>query len=662
MSQAAEDRVARAAALDAAVVSNFRCFVVLVLAFASVGLCVAELTLKGGPAAFLTANHLELKPRLVFIAAAWGLALLAAPVVLWRIAKTSRPDHYRAVAARLAAPLIVSAFVPPFFVRGIWEGREFAYLAALFVLGLGLERLLSSALSCVESLPVAAGAFERLAALGRSRVTGFVCLGLVLGIAAYYLARIGYLTNLSHLKLNTSSSDLAEYDNLFFNALNGHPFRSPAIAAMMKDFSTLQGHAEFCLYLLLPFYAISPGAHALLWIQAALVAMTAVPLYLLAARRLGPPIGVVVALVFVMMPAVQQPNFYDYHFAAAGMFFISCLLFFVYARYEEPKRRAYRVGLYLSLAAALSCREDMSIGIAVLGVFLILKGVLVREALLLTGIAVAYFVTVKFGIMPLFGTWWFDDMYADLKAQGAHGFGSIILTLLSNPAYVLRTLATEPKALYLLHMTVPVLALWLRRPLLALAILPGFVSTLLATNRPPLFQASFQYTYLWVPYVLAASILALRTRGSWATAFPMLLIAVSLDIQKGVLLGGEKIHGGFRVKTFEFTERDQQRVAHLREIIDMIPKDASVAVTEAEGPHVSTRLVMFSLKFSLGHDPDYLLVGRPFGSEIAHIRQALASGKYGVVAQRGEFILAKRGASTEKNRVLWQRVSGRGAR
>src|SRR5690606_33908643 len=113
-----------------------------------------------------------------------------------------------------------------------------------------------------------------------------ITLAAAISMSLFYFCRIGPLTIISHEKMATMSSDLAEYDNLFFNALHGHPFRSPAIAAMLKDFSSLQGHAEFCLYLLLPFYAISPGAHALLWIQTALVAFAAVPLYLLARARL----------------------------------------------------------------------------------------------------------------------------------------------------------------------------------------------------------------------------------------------------------------------------------------------------------------------------------------------------------------------------------------
>jgi uncharacterized membrane protein len=218
----------------------------------------------------------------------------------------------------------------------------------------------------------------------------------------------------------------------------------------------------------------------------------------------------------------------------------------------------------------------------------------------------------------------------------------------------------EPKALYLLHMTAPVLGLWLRRPILFMAILPGFVATLLVTNRPPLFQASFQYTYLWVAYVIGASILAIKYRTKAATILALLVVAFSLDVQRGLLLGGERIMGGFGTKTFEISEGEQKRMEQFRAITRELPKNASVAVTEAEGPHLSARTVMFSLKYSLGHDPEYLLVANPgIRGEAVHVREALESGKYGVIATKGPYTLVKRGAPTKKNAALLRRVGGR---
>jgi len=633
---------------------------VVTLGMSSFLLGLGQLVLPGGPQTFLASNGLNLPLRIGLILGAWVSGVAVALTLLLLARRAPAPEEARQTARAFFAPFSVCAFLPMLFVREVWDGREIAYLCYALVLGIVLERLLRPALAVLGTAPVALRARTWLATPRGARVVR-IGSGVLLGAAVtYYFFRIGHLANVSHQKFATSSSDLAEYDNLFFNALHGHPMRSPAVAAHMADWSNLANHAELCVYLLLPFYALSPGAHALLWIQTGLVALTAVPLYLLSARRLGSLAGLVMAIVFLCMPAVQQPNFFDFHFTGAAMFFVAWLLLCLDVLLSRPGARLARMGLYLSMACALSCREDIGIGIVVLGVFLVFSGRLVREGINLAILGGAYFVLMKFAIMPLFGKWWFDNMYEDLKAQGVGGFGSIVLTLLSNQAFVLKALLTEPKALYLLHMTAPLLGLWLRRPILIMAVLPGFVATLLVTNRPPLFQASFQYTYLWLAYVLGASILAIQARTKGATLLALLVVALSLDVQKGLLLGGERIMGGFGTKTFEISPAEKKKMEHFREITKSIPKHASIAVTESEGPHLSTRLVMFSLKYSLGHDPEYLLVANPgIRGEATHIRQALESGKYGVIATKGPYTLVKRGAPTKRNSALLRRVGGR---
>jgi hypothetical protein len=139
----------------------------------------------------------------------------------------------------------------------------------------------------------------------------------------------------------------------------------------------------------------------------------------------------------------------------------------------------------------------------------------------------------------------------------------------------------------------------------------------------------------------------------------LVITAATLSYQLGAFPAGEN-HGRVLAEDLRGDPADETRYAQLRSIIARIPPEATVAATEAEGPHVSSRLIMYSLKYTLGKDPEYLLVGLSrLGGEVAHIRQALESGKYGVVAQEGPFILAKRGASPASAEPLWQRIGGR---
>jgi uncharacterized membrane protein len=577
--------------------------------------------------------------------------------------------------ARLLSPLLVAPFVRPLFVRGPWDGLELWFLVTLALVTLALERLLLLSLSAWP--PKVHRLMNERARQFDPRLGSFVGLMLVLVLVVYYYFYVGQRTVVVHHKMLTSSSDLAEFDNLFFNALKGHPFRSPAIEGSLQDWSALKVHAEFALYLLLPFYALRPGAETLLWIQTAVIALCAFPAYLLAARRLGRSAGLLFSVVLLFLPVVQRPNFYDFHFSPLGMLMVLWALYFLdgmllaeganAAASTEPldgNRKSplpLRVGFWVFFPLALLTREDVSLGFIVVGTVVALGARQLHLGVTIAALALTYFITIKFGIMPRFGSMWFDAIYQDLKAPEAGGFGAVAATLLSNPAFVLRTLVTEPKVLYLLHMSAPLLFLWMRKPVLWAAAAPGFISTLLVTNRAPMTESSFQYAYLWVPYIFVGAVLYLSSferdqaglRRRQAALLAMGVSAFAACYQMGVLLGGNQVKGGFLVKPLVLTEADYQRGKQLQELIEQIPPEASVTAGEVIGPHVSSRLVMYSLKYTLGQDADYLLVERPLiPTEDVHLSLALSSGQYGVIERSGPFWLLQRGANQGKNRSL----------
>ncbi len=574
------------------------------------------------------------------------------------VAQLLRPTStlVRGVALVLAPALVLPA-VPALFVRRPWADDELGFLIIAGVAALVLERLLRVSFGAlgIADISDAAEPSKLKQALRR-----WLPPATVLCFATYYAVVVAKYTVLSHFKLATSTSDLGEFDNLFFNALSGHPFRAPAIDGDIAHWSALKVHAEFALFLLLPFYAVRPGPEALLIIQTVIVAATAIPIYLFAARRLTPTLAVVPAVALLLLPVVQRPNFYDFHFTPVAMFWVAWTIYFV-DRAPAPSVRS--IGGLRRAAPALVCfalalltREDAAIGLVVLGAVVAFS----RHNPMLGGVmlvtATGYFVVIKFLVMPAFGTMPFDTLYEDLKAPGQQGYRAVVETLVTNPLFVLRRLLTPPKLLYLAHFTVPLLFLWTRRPVLLLAALPGFVSTLLVTTRPPHWESSFQYTYLWVPYVVAASVLALQAtarRGRLrvvAASVALAFVSVATSFQYGALLGAESIRGGPAQKTFSISMSERIRYAQLLKLTAMIPPEASVAATELEGPHVSTRRDLYSLKVAMGDAPDFLLLGAvQIRLEREHVFRALSSGQYGVVARQGPFTLLKRGADPAQN-------------
>lgn len=627
----------------------------IVGALTSLALAIVQFSLKGELGELINGNVLPQPKRQLAMMVSFGVAgaavlgLLAFAIVK-RAAAAPRILRW----GKLSSPLIVSVFVPSLYYRGAWKGpAELPYLVILAVAGLVLEQLLALSLGSLGTVPSETLRFERARRVLRWLPAVLVTAGII-----YYAVLIGRYTLITHVGMWTSTADLGEYDNQFFNSLHGHPFRLPASEGNLKDWSALKFHADFIIYVLLPFYAIKPGPESLLLIQTVLVALTALPIYLFGARRLPRWIAAVVALCFLLLPVIQRPNFYDFHAVPVGMFFVAWAVLFLdrILHAERPLRRDY-VLFWCSFALALASREDIAFGMVVISTFLLFYGRGLRLVATMLVLSVGYFVVIKFVIMPRIGEVWYHAIYDDLKATGYKNYGAVVATILTNPIFVLRSMVKEPKLLYLLHMTVPLLCLWLRRPYLLVAAVPSVFFTLMVTNRPPMYQTSFQYAFGWFPYIVTASILALEgigkvagARRQAAAALALIFVATGAGFQYGLLLGGKTIVGGFGEKRVTVTPEEVARYRELRRLVAQIPADASVTATAGEGPHVSTRLILYNLGYALGDEPDYILFRKSLSKgEAQRVLPVVESGEYGLVEERDVFMLLRRGHDTSKN-------------
>jgi hypothetical protein len=238
-----------------------------------------------------------------------------------------------------------------------------------------------------------------------------------------------------------------------------------------------------------------------------------------------------------------------------------------------------------------------------------------------------------------------------------------LLTLLSNPWFVSNHTLLAPKLQYLLHFSVPLAFLWWRRPWLLTALLPGLAFTFLATDRPPYFSTGFQYSHLFLAYVVAATVYGIESlrpkRRRFSALAAMLLLSFAAAFQFGVLLGNREILGGFYRKPVRgLTQEDRTKLQGMRELVAMIPPDAAVAATETEGTHVSTRRNLFSIKLAgVPKEAAYVMTSQHIMSHEARaVKDVLVSGAFGVEAIRGPFALLRRGADPAKNEVALRMI------
>jgi uncharacterized membrane protein len=299
---------------------------------------------------------------------------------------------------------------------------------------------------------------------------------------------------------------------------------------------------------------------------------------------------------------------------------------------------------WLFFALALGCREDVPIGFIILGVYLMLVGRRVGLAMVMTAVSVAYFIVVKGIIMPSFGSWWFNEFYKDLYPAGENSYGGIIKTLLTNPVYVWKTLITTEKMILFLLILTPLAFMPLRRGLLWMSLLAGAPFTFLTTGYWPTVQISFQYVLLYIPFIFTATVLALAAYYSsrqnhhrmWGVVGAILVSTVLVSRVWGAMPPGDRFRGGFRViPGFRpLSPEDKRKLRDLAELAALMPKGVSLAASETEHPHLSTRLDMFALRAGFP-GARYILYSEDSGAGGADMANAaLARGEYEVVQRR----------------------------
>jgi uncharacterized membrane protein len=619
-----------------------RALALLSVAGASFALFVQELIGSSSwLPAFVSANSLSLPNRHQLLL---GMALgVLGGVVVGLLALQKGPER-AARWSRLAAPGILVALVPPLFSPSAWPNPlEAALVMSAFVL-LG-ERLVRMALTADGAAtpgptpPAALVDKITLPSAVRRRLPTIVVGAAALGYAIY----MSVFTLRMHGRFQTYNYDLGQYDNIFFNTMHGHPLRDTPLG-FDRNWEELRGHASLSVFFLLPIYALFPGAKILLVIQSCVLGLGAIPLYRFASRRLPRSTAAVIAVAYLFYPPMHGMQFYDFHFQPIASTFVLFVIDFI------DERRYWLCAL--AFLIAVGCREDVPVGLAILGTLLALSGYRVRAGLIMAVAATAYFVALRFFIMPSFGAWGFADLYKDLFPAGAPTFAGVITTLVSNPIYTFGTVTTQEKLRYALQILLPVAFLPLRRSYLVLAIIPGSVFTFLTTKYGPTIDIGFQYSAHFIPYVFAAAAVCIASYGASGAGLVRRRAALSALVAgttlSGIFWGAipprDHIHGGFGTLSMRApTAEERRKDKDLRELHALIPKDASVAMSEAEMPHV-TRLKMRGLRDT--YEADYILyaLGSGYGGS-TNADRALASGQFQKIADRPGLALLQRRTS-----------------
>jgi uncharacterized membrane protein len=595
--------------------------------------------------------------------------------------------------ARRVSPLGPMALMPCLLNWELWQRHDLTFLSLALADSLALGAAVTAAVRAGPT-PLEARVIARMTASrvfqGIARVTAhrLFWMGVVGAAAAAYAAWFSYHTVVWHLSVR-SGYDLAIQDNILWNLLHGGPFfkAAPTLGPTGSHFGR---HATLVSYLLLPFYGLHPSASTLLVLQSTLMGGAAVPLFLFARRQLGDVGGAVVALAYLLHPALQQSNLFEFHYVKLGLPFFYTSVWLL----DAGRRRWALVAAGLTLLV----REDVATWVVLLGLWGLLSGRSPRTGLVMAVAGGVYVAVIKFVVMPAFSSGG-DQllfMYQGLLPEGKSSFGWVMATALANPGFALKKVVELDKLIYALQLLVPLALIPLRRSVGWFALLPAAIYCLLSTRYRPLIDIHYQYSAHFLAFVFPALALVMRaveSRASEQSAAkhasenddPALapaivarersavrrgalaaLIAATLvcSYQYGATLQQHTSRGGPVPYRFGWDEEGRERQQALAELLQVIPPQARVTASAFLVSQISARPDGYSLSLGL-YDAEWLLAptvaSEYVAKELQRTRQALSSG-WGVVAIAEPFFVARKGHSSELNRDVLAALAGRGGR
>lgn len=622
---------------------------------------------------YLWRNELPLKVRVQLVRGVAVAAVLAAgavggtAVALKHQISSVAPLLWR--LARTASPLAPLAFLPMMLSWQLWKDNELIYLTLAVMLSFGFKLAMSAASDArpLELLlgcsPGDAGYTTRLRAAWR-RIPSEAWLAIVILAAIAYSVWFSYYTVVWHRSAR-SGWDLSIEDNILWNIVHGGPFykAAPALGPTGSHFAR---HSTVIAYALAPFYAFYQSAEMVLIMQSVLMGAAAIPLFLFGRGRVGAPLAALFSVLYLMHPGVQESNLFEMHYVKLGTLPFWTTLWLL-------DTRRYRAAL-VAAAITLCVREDVATWIVLLGAFALVAGVRWWVSLSMFVGGLLYVGIVKFVIMPSF-VGGHDEllfMYQELLPAGKNSFAWAMIVAVTNPAYVLRTLLTEEKLIYFLHILTPLVFVPLRRPIGWLALIPGMVFCFLSTKYSPLVDIHFQYSPHLLAMLYPATMVVLGSdlkrssveasgeclvpspsRSNVAATVSAIAFATLLcSSQFGAVIQQNTSRGGPIPYRFGWDDEGRTRYQALQEILAMLPKNASVAASAFTITQVSARANAYSLSIDV-YDAEYIVAttnrGELVPSEATHLAKIFEDGSFGVVAVRKPFFLMRRGHSTELN-------------
>ena len=415
-------------------------------------------------------------------------------------------------------------------------------------------------------------------------ITGLLAVGFFIVVSVWTVARVECMA--------TPTFDFGLFSQMFhYMKKTGLPLTTLERDGLLSHFAV---HMSPIYYLMLPFYALAPTPATLQVLQAAVLASGVIPLYLIGKNRgLSGFCRTAVCALLLLLPAYAGGTGYDLHENC----FLTPLILWLFYGIEKKNIPLTAVAAILTLTV----KEDAAVYVAVIGLYLLIKVLLRLKKLdifhLVTGIALlavslGWFFAVT-GYLSKYGDGVMTYRYDNFIYDGSGSLLAVVKAVLMNPMKALYECVDPGKLEFNNLMLLPLLCLPLitRRYERYILLIPYALINLMSDYQ---YQHNifFQYTFgsiAFLIYLTAVNLADIRAEKVRFGALCLaLLVAGSCFV--GRIIPKVRQYGALAVKYEAYYDG-------IREILDTVPADTSVATTTFYTTYLSQRDVIYDIRY-----------------------------------------------------------------
>lgn len=467
--------------------------------------------------------------------------------------------------AVLAVPALLSSFTWPFL--------------AVCVLLLGV--LVFYALRGWDGRPLQKPSAER--SVPAAGLTAAFSIGFFLLVSVWTVCRV--------YSFSTPTFDFTIFAQMFHSMrTTGLPVTTVERDGALSHFAV---HVSPIYYLLLPFYMLVPTPATLQVLQAAVLASAVIPLYQIAKRHgLSPSIRTALCALLLLYPAYAGGTGYDIHENA----FLTPLILWLF--YALDRRSAPMTAVFALLTMLV--KEDAPVYVAVIALWLLLKGILHKHSKweltaggLLLVWAIAYFLGVT-AYLSGSGDGVMTYRYNNFIYDGSSSLVTVIKSVLLSPMKAVFE-CVDAEKLEFIGLTLLPLALipLLTRRYERFILLIPYILVNLMSDYKYQHDIFFQYTYGSTACLLYLTTVNLADFREQKTRVAALGLALCISAS---CFGANILPVATRYP--QYCKTYAGYYDSLRDVLDTVPEDASVAATTFYTTYLSQRDVLYDVRYA----------------------------------------------------------------